>query len=431
MSARASTFILVAAAMVAAVSTAPAGRSTDLAVAGRGSANASIASAGRFVAVAWGATAKDGTTDVYAAVSRDSGRTFRDPVRVSGDRSRADLSGEQPARVTLVPRAGRDPAIVVVWTAKTPAGTRLLSARSEDGGASYAPGALVPGSDAAGNRGWESIATDGDGRVVAVWLDHRAAARTAAPARSSGSEHQHAGHGSGDGAARAQLSKIVFARLERPDSLREIASGVCYCCKTAVATGPDGSIWAAWRHVYSGNVRDIAFTVSRDGGRTFAPPTRVSDDRWVLDGCPENGPALAVDPRGRVHVVWPTLVAGSTPGTQPTLALFHAVTADGRRFSPRQRIPVQGFPRHPQIAIGTDGAVVVAWDEQAARGGRRVALGRGIPDERGAIRFSRHAVDGTGSAAYPAVTATDDGIVLVWTGGATGQTTLRVERIAN
>ena len=135
--------------------------------------------------------------------------------------------------------------------------------------------------------------------------------------------------------------------------------------------------------------------------------------------------------RGRVHVVRPTLVAGTTPGTQATLALFHAVTADGRRFSPRQRIPVQGFPRHPQIAIGTDGTVVAAWDEQATRGGRRVALGRGIPDERGAIRVSRRAVDDTGSAAYPAVTATDDGIVLVWTSGTTGQTTLRVERIAN
>jgi len=35
--------------------------------------------------------------------------------------------------------------------------------------------------------------------------------------------------------------------------------------------------FAAWRHVYPGNIRDIAFTVSRDGGRTlrnrFASPT--------------------------------------------------------------------------------------------------------------------------------------------------------------
>src|ERR1700710_3157521 len=95
-------------------------------------------------------------------------------------------------------------------------------------------------------------------------------------------------------------------------------AGVCYCCKTSLVTGDDGSLYAAWRHVYPGNIRDIAFTVSRDSGRTFADPVRVSDDRWVLDGCPENGPAMAIDGRNRVHIVWPTLVSGSTAGGEPT-----------------------------------------------------------------------------------------------------------------
>ncbi|HET9267196.1 MAG TPA: hypothetical protein VFO31_03495 [Vicinamibacterales bacterium] len=67
-------------------------------------------------------------------------------------------------------------------------------------------------------------------------------------------------------------------------------------------------MYVAWRHVYPGNVRDIAFTMSNDGGKTFAAPIRVSDDRWVLDGCPEKDPALAVDAHRRVDVVWPTLV---------------------------------------------------------------------------------------------------------------------------
>ena len=71
--------------------------------------------------------------------------------------------------------------------------------------------------------------------------------------------------------------------------------GVCYCCKVAMATAADGAIIAAWRHVYAGNIRDIAFTISRDGGRTFAAPQRLSEDRWQLAGCPDDGPALAVD----------------------------------------------------------------------------------------------------------------------------------------
>jgi hypothetical protein len=51
--------------------------------------------------------------------------------------------------------------------------------------------------------------------------------------------------------------------------------------KTTIAAARDGAIYAAWRHVYPGNVRDIAVTMSRDGGRTFAPPVRISDDKWA------------------------------------------------------------------------------------------------------------------------------------------------------
>jgi hypothetical protein len=138
----------------------------------------------------------------------------------------------------------------------------------------------------------------------------------------------------GDGAERAQLSKLFFARMDDPQSVRSVTGGVCYCCKTALTTGPDGSIYAAWRHVYPGNRRDIAFAVSRDRGRTFGSPVRVSEDQWQLDGCPENGPTIALDSSSRVHVLWPTLITASG---QETLALYHAVSRDGRTFSRRAR----------------------------------------------------------------------------------------------
>ena len=42
------------------------------------------------------------------------------------------------------------------------------------------------------------------------------------------------------------------------------------------SAGSDGAIYLAWRQVYAGNIRDITFTSSRDGGRTFAPPATFS-----------------------------------------------------------------------------------------------------------------------------------------------------------
>src|SRR5207237_927408 len=131
-----------------------------------------------------------------------------------------------------------------------------------------------------------------------------------------------------------QQSALYYARATAGgiDPERRITTGVCYCCKTAVAIGRDGSVAIAWRQVYPGNVRDIAFTRSADG-RAFAPPIRVSVDQWQLDGCPDDGPALAIGADGRTHIAWPTLVAERSGGA--AIALFYARSSDGRRFTPR------------------------------------------------------------------------------------------------
>jgi hypothetical protein len=79
--------------------------------------------------------------------------------------------------------------------------------------------------------------------------------------------HEHHEAAAIDGAAMAQLSGLYYAR-EVTGALQaehELVKGVCYCCKVAMATGPRGELFAAWRHVYPGNLRDIAFMASREG----------------------------------------------------------------------------------------------------------------------------------------------------------------------
>jgi hypothetical protein len=401
----------------------------DIAVKDRASAYASVAASGSFAAIAWGATAKE-ATDIYVAISRDGGRTFGTPARVAGD---ARLAGEQPPRVALVPRAGRGPSIVVVWTANASASTRLLASRSDDDGRSFSPPAPLPGGDASGNRGWESIAVNRSGDIVALWLDHReSSSGRRSGAAMNHAEHQHldSGQRPADGVARAQLSKLWFARLGDAESARALTGGVCYCCKTTIATDSTGAIYAAWRHVYEGNIRDIAFTRSSDNGRTFAPPLRVSDDNWVLDGCPENGPAMVVDDARRIHIVWPTLVPSAARNSEPTLALFYAMSVDGKRFTARQRIPTDGVPRHPQMIVAPNGGLIVGWDEQA-RGTRRIAVARGSIDAKGVAQFAKLPVgDGT-RAEYPALASVEGGVLVAWTSGSVGQTVLRMERIVN
>ncbi len=401
----------------------------SLGVPGRMNANASVASRGSFVGVAWTARTSEGVTDVYSSTSRDGGRTFSAPVRVNQIAGDASVSGEQPPRVVLTPGRSSMPSVVVLWTAKSPAGTRLVSARSVDGGKSFGTPTPLPGSTAAGNRGWESAAVTAKGEVVAVWLDHREA--IAGPGVAAAA-HQHGDTAQAvvpatDGVARAQLSQIFFANLGTAANAHSLAAGVCYCCKTSIATGSGGTIVAAWRHVYPGSVRDIAFARSTDGGRTFSPPVRVSDDNWVLNACPENGPAVAVDRANAIHVVWPTLLPGPA-GTEPTLALFYATSKDGVHFTKRQQIPTEGAARHPQLTVNASGNITVAWDEQV-KSTRRVVVGRGTVDSHGVLRLTRQPVSDE-AATYPVVSTLPDATLVVWTSG-TGDSVLRVERSAS
>jgi hypothetical protein len=97
------------------------------------------------------------------------------------------------------------------------------------------------------------------------------------------------------------------------------------------------------------------------GGRTFATPVRVNEDGWAIDGCPDDGPSIAVDAGGVLHIVWPTLV----PGTASGKGILCSYSSDGgRTFASRVRLDDgPAAAAHPQLAVGGD-RVVVAWDQQ-------------------------------------------------------------------
>jgi hypothetical protein len=226
--------------------------------------------------------------------------------------------------------------------------------------------------------------------------------------------------------AMAQQSKLYIATVGAPTSARALLGGVCFCCKTAIVTGPNEAIYAAWRHVYPGNVRDMAFTMSRDGGQTFASPTRISDDKWQIDGCPEDGPAIAVDAQNQIHVLWPTLVTDGSQGQQ-SIGIFYARSSDGRTFGARQRVATEGLPHHPQIEVAGD-TLVLAWDE-LKDGKRRVIAARRSLAAGPSADFVRRVVSDEAPGVYPALAVSGRGAIVAWT--STGADSgIRVVRLA-
>lgn len=396
------------------VSCARTERVVTLSVPSRSNANATIASDGSRVIVAWGATGQQGT-DIYAAVSKDGGRRFGAPIRVNDAAGEASVSGEQPPRVDL-----RGEAIEVVWVAKR-GGLPSIRAASSRGGASFAASRAVSPPSLMGARGWQSAAIADDGSVHAVWLDGRFAA--------SGSNVGHT-HGAGHGHGAADPRQDVYHAVWRDGAaLQEVRvdTDVCFCCKTAIVTrGQD--VYTAWRDLFPGGVRDISVAHSTDGGRTFGTPARVSADNWKINACPDDGPALALDGAGALHVVWPTMVDDN--GT-PRIAIFHAVTRDGRTFSARERVDgARGTdPAHPRIAARADGRLAVVWDE-LSNGARRIALRTFEPDADGGGAWTDvRVVSDDRGANYPAVTLTPDAVVVAWTARQGERPRIRVARV--
>lgn len=395
-----------------------AAQSVALGLDGRTNSNPTIAAQGDFVVVAWSA-AEVSSMDLFMATSRDGGQSFGAPVRVNRVPGQARLSGDMPARIALLPQRGAPPEILVSWSAKSGDTWQLLQARSKDGGTTFGPSTPVPGSDAPGVRGWHSMSVDATGTPAVLWVDHRATVAV----DDSLKKLPQGERPRADPTERAKLSWVYHARFDGSPATR-VSPSVCYCCKTTmVASGK--STYAVWRHVYPGSERDIAFVRSTDGGKTFSAPVRVSADRWQIDGCPDDGPALAVDRAGAAHVVWPTAVDGK--GTK-VLTLYHAMTKDGRTFTPRLALPVRGPAAHPQVVAEPDGAILVAWDE-VVEGERLLAVAR-LRMAQGKPGFATVTAPGTrGQQRYPSLAIASTGTMAAWVQQVDKATTIQVGRL--
>jgi hypothetical protein len=348
-------------------------------------------------------------------------------VRVNTVDGDGRVGGEIPPRVALhLPKGATVPQVVVAWNAKDQ-GTEIKIARSRDFGKTFAAPVSLQAPGAAGDRGWHALTIDARGLAHVVWLDHRGLAEAKAQAGAKAGGHGTHEAAALDGVAMAMKSRLHYATYgDRATPEQMLAPGVCYCCKTALAPTAKG-VLAAWRHVFDGNMRDMAFALLGSPGAAAAPP-RVSADGWSINGCPDDGPALAVDAGDRVHAIWPTVI----PGDEPVGALFYASkAASAQTFGARQRITTLGSPKpsHPQVAVDGTGHLFLAWDEIVG-GVRTAAWSDGTAAGDGALRLGApERLAAAGPSQYPVMAPLARGVVAVWVSGAQGTSVIRVRHL--
>jgi Cu/Ag efflux protein CusF len=284
--------------------------------------------------------------DVMLAQFTGAGEMRGSPVRVNRQAGVATAwRGDQPS-LAVAP----DGSVYVVWTARVEAagthGTDIYVSSSSDGGRTFASEVKVNDDKATGAHGMHSLAVAKDGRIYVGWLDER---NVSQPMPSQKGEGHH-----------MENNRELFLAYSTDggrtfSANRKVATEVCPCCKTSLAVAPDGTLYAGWRQVLPGSFRHIAVASSKDGGASFSSPVIVSDDRWMLQGCPVSGPSLSVDPSsGNLKVLWYAAGEAHAPG------LYLSESRDNARtFSPRQLISEQTVQGTPALAAGAKNAIAL------------------------------------------------------------------------
>jgi hypothetical protein len=289
-------------------------------------------------------------------------------TRVEGTESKSNV---EPARINRTPGEatawrGDAPSVAVApegvvyvaWTARAGEGgqaTTLYVSASRDGGRSFGEPVKVNDDSTQGVHGMHSLAVGDDGRVYVAWLDERDI-----PKAQDGDAHgqmsgkmpmQHGEHNREVFFSYSTDGGRTFA------SNRRVAVEACPCCKTSLAVSREGRVYVGWRQVLPGDFRHIAVASSVDGGETFNAPVVVSDDRWELRGCPVSGPALAAGDGDRLTVLW------FTAGDAGTAGLYSSESSDGgRTFAPRRVVSESGMRGTPQLLPEAQGAAVAVFE---------------------------------------------------------------------
>ena len=297
-----------------------------------------IDDAGR-ISLAWVEEDKDIRTVLYARTEQSEG-PIGAPVKVNQSTEAPYMRQEAPALGVV------GDEVFLTWalthpklTADKPFSNELRLSRSKDGGKTFLPSILVNDDEQVIGHSFDSIHVAPDGVLHLSWIDGREGKKESGTFVTRSTDH----------------GRSVEKNLKLDEN-------TCVCCRTSMTSSPDGALYVAWRKVLPRELRETVVARSVDGGQTFMAPVIVGHDKWVFPGCPHRPASIGTDRLGRLYVVW------YTEGVDETPAVFLAYSDDrGDTFSPKQKINVSKgtFPDHPQMAVDPEGRIVIVWEEQS------------------------------------------------------------------
>lgn len=280
--------------------------------------------------LSWVRSINDSTSVFCYAVSTD-GKTFSVPVAI-------------PTSTNIHPHAENLPKIIVkpsgeliaLWGAANPNPKNKYSglvfySQSFDEGKTWSTAKQLTTDTASFDQRYYDVALLPDGEAGIIWLDNRKATTK-------------------DG------SGLYFARTAGANGFQNeqrISQLCCQCCRTQLFIDAKGGIHAIYRGIINDSIRDMMHIVSTNNGKNFTEPVRISNDNWVLKGCPHTGPSMTENKTG-LHFAWFT-------GAGKKGCYFTSSSNNGESFAAADSISSNGS--HPQLTTLSNGNLMLVWDE--------------------------------------------------------------------
>ncbi len=283
--------------------------------------------------------------------------------------------------------------IVVLFSKKNPtpenqyAGSIYFTKSTDEGENWSEPKQLHQDTSAGIGRSFYDLATLPNGELGAIWLDGR---------------------------KKQNGSTLFFSKTDGNDNFSkeiEIAQTTCQCCRTDLFVDQSNNTHIVFRDIIQDSIRDFAISTSSDGGNTFSSSKIISNDRWVVNGCPHTGASIAQDPskKGSLQIAWYT--QGGKPG------VYHTSSSDfGQSFEERSFFSESA--RHPQILGLNNGNLITVWDETIFYNEEpRNRIGIHIKNSKGE-EFQEFITPENVEAHHPVITSIDDSrIIIAWSQG--------------
>ena len=230
------------------------------------------------IAMIWSDRSADSVSQVRLAIRGVNGQ-WSAPVTIVRDSALVVNFADVP-RVAWLSRND----LTVAWLQKSGAGRYdygIRVARSHDGGRSWVRSVAPHDTTESGEHGFMSLVPLPNARVAVTYLNGHA-------------------HGEGGSAGGTQVAISEYDTKGTLSKLVTLDRRACDCCQTAGASSSRGLI-VVYRDRTPDEIRDISVTRLENG--KWTEPVPVSNDRWKINACPVNGPAIAAN-GPRVVVAW-------------------------------------------------------------------------------------------------------------------------------